>query len=116
MTRDESLFPDAETFRPDRWLDPKFPTYKEPLSQYPDIKGHSAFGWGNRSCIGQGFTETVLFTMASTILWSCNITKKRDAKTGKELEIPWLDIEAPSTIYRPTWFPLDVKLRNEKKT
>ena len=68
ITRDESLFPDAEAFRPERWLDPNIPTYREPLSKYPEIKGHSGFGWGGRSCIGQGYSEIVLFTMANTIL------------------------------------------------
>jgi len=116
ITRDESIFPDPEAFRPERWLDPSFPTCKEPLSKYPEIKGHSGFGWGGRSCIGQSYSEIVLFTMASTILWSCNVGKQRDAKTGKYLEIPWMDIEPPNAIVRPTWFPLDVKSRDGKKT
>jgi cytochrome P450 len=116
MTRDESLYPDPEVFRPERWLEPRFSSYREPLSQYPEIKGHSGFGWGNRSCVGQGFSEVVMFTMASTILWGCNITKKTDGQTGKEMEIPWMDIEPPNAIVRPTWFPLDVKPRSERKT
>src|SRR6266536_6099925 len=29
--RDETLYPNPETFNPDRWLNPKYPTFKAPL-------------------------------------------------------------------------------------
>lgn len=111
LTRDESLFPNPEAFRPERWLDPESPTYKEPLTKFPEIKGHSAFGYGGRSCLGQGFVEVVLFTMTVTLLANCNVTKKKDAKTGVDVEIPWMDIPPPHAIVRPAWFSLDINAR-----
>ncbi|WP_247003308.1 cytochrome P450 [Halosolutus gelatinilyticus] len=43
--RDPRYFDDPETFDPDRWTDPRHPTY----AYFP-------FGAGPRSCIGKGFT------------------------------------------------------------
>jgi cytochrome P450 len=113
VSRDETTYPDAETFRPERWLDPAYPTYREPLTKYPDLKGQSAFGYGNRSCLGQGFSEIVLFTMTVTLLSRCDITRKKDLITGKDFDIPWMDIPPPHAIIRPAWFPLDIKARGE---
>lgn len=44
--REPSLYPDPETYNPERWLDSPFPTYKEPLSVYPNLSNFSAFGFG----------------------------------------------------------------------
>lgn len=44
--REPELYPDPETFNPQRWLDPKFPTYKEPLSVHPNLHNYSNFGFG----------------------------------------------------------------------
>ncbi|MCJ1476564.1 hypothetical protein MMC13_005230 [Lambiella insularis] len=114
MNMDETRFPDAESFRPDRWLDPAFPTYKEPLTHYPQLTGHTGFGWGRRTCIGQEYTEVVHLTVISAILWSCTITKKRDAKTGRDVKVPWYDF-GPYAIVRPNPWELDIQPRDEKR-
>ena len=44
--REEKLYPDADKFNPDRFLDPKYPTYREPLTQYPNVQNFSSFGFG----------------------------------------------------------------------
>jgi cytochrome P450 len=112
MSRDEALYPDAENFRPERWLDPLYPTYREPLTHYPSVKNHSAFGWGKRQCLGLDYTEIVHVTIVASILWSCNIQKKVDEKTGLEIELPWMDY-SPFVIVRPNPTPLDIKPRDE---
>jgi cytochrome P450 len=112
--RDPVLYPDPEAFNPARWLDPSFPTYKEPLTHYPQIKNHSGFGWGKRTCIGQDYSEQVLLTIIAGILWSCTITKKRDPKTGLEKEVPWLDY-GPYVIVRPEGWELDILPRSASR-
>jgi hypothetical protein len=48
MHNDESLYPNAQSFRPERWLgEPKGPDGKSFLSRYM-----TAFGKGNRICLG----------------------------------------------------------------
>ena len=49
ISRDEDLYPDGAEFRPERWLDPSWPTYKEPLTEYPTLRGDIAFGYGKLS-------------------------------------------------------------------
>ncbi|KAK5310121.1 hypothetical protein LTR93_012107 [Exophiala xenobiotica] len=36
--RDPELYPEPEDFNPDRWLSPKYPTYREPLDKYPNLQ------------------------------------------------------------------------------
>ncbi|MCJ1436975.1 hypothetical protein MMC27_006358 [Xylographa pallens] len=114
MNMDETRYPDAQTFRPDRWLDPAFPTYKEPLTHHPNITAHSGFGWGRRTCIGQEYTEVVHLTIISAILWSCTITKKKDPKSGLDIKVPWYDF-GPYAIVRPNPWELDIKPRDGQR-
>lgn len=44
--RDPDLYPHGDSFMPQRWLESTFPTYQEPLDQYPNLAGFSAFGYG----------------------------------------------------------------------
>ena len=46
--REPELYPEPETYNPQRWLDPSFPTYKAPLSEYPNLHNYSNFGFGRR--------------------------------------------------------------------
>lgn len=50
--RDPELYPDPETYNPIGWLHPKFPTFREPLTQYPNVQNYSMFGFGKRICPG----------------------------------------------------------------
>ncbi|KAA8576843.1 hypothetical protein MFRU_014g00710 [Monilinia fructicola] len=106
LCRDPILYPDPENFRPERWLSPEFPTYREPLTHFPSVKSQHGFGWGRRACIGQDYVEMVLVTVIATILWSVDIRKKRNEK-GEEIEVPWYDYTA-YVIVRPEWFAFDV--------
>ena len=68
ITRDPTTYPDADTFLPQRWLSPCFSTYREPLSIYPRLEGHSQFGYGRRICIGVDIVSHELFLVCGALL------------------------------------------------
>lgn len=74
--REEALYPDPENFVPERWLEPTYPTYKEPLTTYPNLQNYSAFGFGRRICAGQNIAERSLNILTARIAWGCDIGKK----------------------------------------
>lgn len=57
---DKEIYPDQQEFNPGRWLDPSFPTYKEPLTGYADCQNFAAFGQGWRAFPGQHIGETLM--------------------------------------------------------
>lgn len=75
------MFPDPDAFNPCRWIDPSFPTYKEPLTQFPSIINMSQFGYGRRVCQGMTVTEADLIAGIGSIAWLFNISK--EPKTRK---------------------------------
>ena len=112
--RDPELYPDPDDFNPSRWLEPKYPTYREPLSQYPSIKDYSAFGFGRRICAGQEIAEMSLNLLAARIAWACDFGKKKN-KDGSEVEVPLYDY-TPGFNVQPKPFVFDLKARSETKT
>jgi cytochrome P450 len=74
--RDPSLYPDADSFRPDRWLEPAWPTYRAPLTEFPRIQNFSSFGFGRRICPGQNIAERSLNILVARIAWACQIGKQ----------------------------------------
>jgi hypothetical protein len=113
MVRQESEYPDPETFRPDRWLDPKFPTYQEPLTQYPNLKRYSAFGFGRRICPGLESAERSLFIEVASMMWVCSIRKKKD-QNGLEIPIPWYDYTTGNNT-APKKFQFDIEPRDQER-
>ncbi|PVH69065.1 cytochrome P450 [Cadophora sp. DSE1049] len=85
--RDPTLYPDPEQFNPTRWLLPEYPTYKEPLSKYPNLQNFSAFGFGRRICPGMNIAERSLYILTARIAWACRISKTRDLE-GREIAVP----------------------------
>jgi cytochrome P450 len=78
--RNEKKYPDPDNFRPERWLEPSWPTYQEPLSQYPTIMGMTSFGWGQRACLGQSLTRDETLVACGGLLWAYNLK----CKTGPD--------------------------------
>jgi hypothetical protein len=63
-----------DDFNPLRWLKPGYPTYKEPLTQYPTLLNMTQFGYGRRTCQGQTVTEADLIAALGSIAWLFNIS------------------------------------------
>jgi cytochrome P450 len=88
MMRNEKEYPDPDNFRPERWLEPDWPTYKEPLTEFPTIKGMSSFGWGIRTCLGQTLSQDELLLICGGLVWAFDLKHKVDPVTGVKIEVP----------------------------
>ncbi|KAF2772703.1 putative P450 monooxygenase [Teratosphaeria nubilosa] len=113
VQREEEQFPLPNEFLPDRWLHPSYPTYKEPLSEFPNLRNDRTFGYGNRSCPGVDLTYHELTTMIGSILWAYTI-KRPEGKAGYEHPLPWYET-SPWVITMSKPFPCDVQVRSEAK-
>ncbi|KAF2819935.1 cytochrome P450 2E1 [Ophiobolus disseminans] len=76
ISRDPETFPDPEAFNPLRWVKPEYPTYQEPLSQFPTIINSTQFGYGRRTCQGQTVTDEDLLIGIGSIAWMFNISQR----------------------------------------
>lgn len=85
--RNPVKYPDPDNYRPERWLEPSWPTYKSPLAVYPTVKGMSSFGYGQRACLGQTLTQDELLVACGGLVWGFNLRKKVDPGTGLEIDI-----------------------------
>lgn len=103
----------ANTFLPDRWLNPSYPTYREPLTIYPKLEGHSQFGYGRRVCMGVDIVNHELFQVCGAIAWAFNLSRKKD-EHGRELELKDLDY-SNLLISKPTIFAFDMTVRTEAR-
>ncbi|KAI8937455.1 hypothetical protein NX059_005177 [Plenodomus lindquistii] len=77
IARDSDMFPDPEAFNPVRWIDPAYPTYQEPLTQFPTIINSTQFGYGRRTCQGQAVTDEDLLIGIGSIAWLFNIERRQ---------------------------------------
>ncbi|KAK2608380.1 hypothetical protein QQS21_003066 [Conoideocrella luteorostrata] len=88
LNRDEAKFPDAEMYHPERWLEPSWPTYMEPISQYPNLREGKAmhtFGWGRRSCLGPSMADYEMFMFAAYVCWGFDLSLKKCPITGEDM-------------------------------
>ncbi|KAL4945698.1 hypothetical protein BDV06DRAFT_230158 [Aspergillus oleicola] len=111
--RDETQHPNPEAFNPSRFLEQGYPTYKEPLETYPNIKRFSAFGFGRRICPGLDTAERSLFIQVTLLVWACRIGKKI-GEDGKEVDVPWFDYTTGANIM-PNKFEFSLIARDEKR-
>ncbi|KAI0428074.1 cytochrome P450 2C3 [Xylaria sp. FL1042] len=113
MTRDEATYPDADAFNPARWLEPKYPTYREPLTEYPKLNGFSQFGFGRRTCQGIPLVEQDLYLAMGGMAWAFDIRKKKRFDDS-EVPVHWNDF-TPLLIAKPVPFEFDAVVRGEEK-
>ncbi|KAK1979521.1 putative cytochrome P450 oxidoreductase [Colletotrichum cereale] len=109
---DKEEYPDGELFNPARWLEPGYPTYREPLTVYPNCRKFAAFGYGRRACPGVEFAERTLVIMAAKLAWAVNIRWPLD-QDGNELreEIEYEPVPAP----RPMNFGCSITARTPER-
>ncbi|KAK4925644.1 hypothetical protein LTR28_012230, partial [Elasticomyces elasticus] len=110
----ETKYPDSWNFRPERWLEPSWPTYQEPLTQFPTLKGMTSFGWGQRACLGQTLTQDELVVACGGLAWAFTLKRKTDPVTGKLIDPP-LNKSNSLLIVKPDPFEMAFEPRNEKK-
>jgi len=75
--REPKRYPDPDSFRPERWLEKEWPTYREPLTHYPNLQNFSAFGFGRRICPGLNIAERSLYILIARIAWCCDISQRQ---------------------------------------
>ena len=80
MSRDETQYPEAEAFRPERFLT----SDGKPNQEIPDPI--QVFGFGRRKCPGRHFAEDMLFLTMASILAVFNIEKPTD-DYGNTIEV-----------------------------
>ncbi|KAI6894767.1 hypothetical protein KC334_g11953 [Hortaea werneckii] len=86
ISREPNMYPESDEWRPERWLDPSWPTYKEPLSEYTTI---------------------------GSIAWGFNI-KRKEGRAGYNHPVPWYQTN-PYVITIASQFPCDVTPRSSEK-
>jgi cytochrome P450 len=59
-------FPFPDNFEPERYLNGLH-------FEYPNARGHNAFGWGRRQCSGQPLAEASLAVSVARLLWAFDI-------------------------------------------
>ncbi|KAF4812359.1 Cytochrome P450 monooxygenase COX1 [Colletotrichum siamense] len=117
INRVREKYPDPDHYRPDRYLEPGFPTYQEPLSRYPNFRdgvGMHTFGWGRRTCLGQNLVDDEMFVAGAAVCWAFDMGLKKCPATGKDVTF---DTEATNSnvILEPLPFPMQFKVRSSER-
>ena len=79
MLHNPELYPDPETFKPERFLNADGTFRDDPIVAL-------AFGAGKRICPARHLVDTILFTFVSSVLSVFNVTKAKD-ENGHEIPI-----------------------------
>ncbi|TLD16731.1 uncharacterized protein PgNI_02378 [Pyricularia grisea] len=112
--RDPEMYPEPDTFNPDRWIDPKFPTYKEPLTENPSLMNTLMFGAGRRQCPGMILGTRNVYVQTMMLVWACDLGRARDEVTGEEIVPPLYDYCAGFNV-APNPFKFDLKPRGAER-
>ncbi|KAJ7132978.1 cytochrome P450 [Mycena filopes] len=103
MTRDESIYPDAERFNPDRFFTEEGKLNDDDLVM--------AFGFGRRICPGRHVASATAWSAIVSLLATMNISKAKD-ETGKDIEIEEVGY-SDGFICHPNTFPCLITPRSE---
>ncbi|KAK7535729.1 cytochrome P450 [Phyllosticta citribraziliensis] len=111
ITRDATTYPNPESFNPERWLSPTYPSFQEPLTKFPSIKNFTTFGYGRRICMGMDLVEQEFLIGMGSMAWAFNFSKKLD-DSGRPMDIPAHDYTS-MLISRPRPFQFALEPRSE---
>ncbi|KAK7052512.1 cytochrome P450 [Favolaschia claudopus] len=105
ITRDETLFPNASAFLPERYLEKMDPA----LAKKRDPRSY-VFGFGRRRCPGANLVESSVWLLVTTVLATLDISKAKD-DFGNPIE-PKVDFN--NAVFRmPDKFQCDIRPRSE---
>ncbi|KAJ6508665.1 cytochrome P450 [Mycena sanguinolenta] len=102
MVHDEAMYPDPDTFKPERFLNADGTLNSDDL-----IIG---FGFGRRICAGRHAADATLWAATVSLLATFNIAKAKDA-AGKEIEIE--NVFTDGMVSYPKPFKCSITPRNE---
>ncbi|KAI0829316.1 cytochrome P450 [Trametes gibbosa] len=107
MTRNPALFPDPDSFNPERYIekvDAATASRRDPRN--------FVFGFGRRRCPGAHLIESSFWIVLASMLASFDISKEIDPTTGRPIE-PVVVFE--NSVFRaPSSFPCSIKPRSEE--
>lgn len=87
--RNPADFPEPDTVRPERYLG------KNPgglAFEYPNSRGHNAFGWGRRQCSGQPLADQSVSMVVARLAWAFKVEPGLDEKVSavlRQWRFPW---------------------------
>ncbi|KAI9835775.1 MAG: hypothetical protein M1819_001954 [Sarea resinae] len=113
MHQNETLYPNHDTFNPDRYLNhPKLANDYAVGSDYMN-RDHYGYGTGRRMCPGIHLAERSMWRIAAKLLWAFDISEPLDPVTG---EVIPLDPEAFSSaiLLAPKPFQVRIVPRSDK--
>ncbi|KAI0293120.1 cytochrome P450 [Russula brevipes] len=99
---------DAESFKPERFLDGNGGLTPGPVETRDE--GHATYGFGRRICVGKQSANDSLFISMATVLWATRLERACD-ENGKEVP---LDIETPvdtGVVFHPLPYPCKITPR-----
>lgn len=67
-------------------MKPEYPTYREPLTEYPTIINSTQFGYGRRLCQGQQVADEDLLIGLGSVAWLFNISRKKQDDAFAQVE------------------------------
>ncbi|KAF8811120.1 cytochrome P450 [Phlegmacium glaucopus] len=106
MTRNETMYPDAASFRPERFMEPATPE----MGRKMDPKNF-VFGFGRRQCPGTHLVESSAWLLIASVLATLKISKAVD-EHGNIVEPV---VQYDNSIFRsPNRFDCDIRPRSEK--
>lgn len=108
MCRSDKYYKDADAFDPSRWLEPTSACYREPLTEFPKLQGHSVFGWGRRVCIGQDYAAAQMLVVCAAIMYGLNIAPGTDPVTGQKIKLDLETITSTPNVI-PIMDPIDIE-------